>query len=55
MASSLSDPPPIRDIEFYKALVQRDLELIEFQLELLSIQQKEINRLTKIVNKKGLK
>ena len=45
MASSFADDPPVRDIDFYKKLAQRDLELIEdYKREISSLKIK-VNRL----------
>ena len=44
MASSFADDEPIRDIEFYKALAQRDLELIESQQAEISKLKSDLNQ-----------
>ena len=46
MASSLSEIEPIRDINFYKELAQRDLELIESQRDEIGRLNHRLNDMT---------
>lgn len=51
MAGSYAENPPIRDIQFYKDLAQRDLELIEDQKKEIGMLKAECNTLRQRVQR----